>query len=59
MAADVDALTADAPATGGTNWKKYLPPMFQRRIFYPQLWTELELSEWGKGWVEKVLEEQL
>ena len=49
----------DVPATGGTNWKKYLPPMFQRRIFYPQLWTELELSEWGKGWVEKVLEEQL
>lgn len=48
---------ADVPATGGTNWKKYLPPMFQRRIFYPQLWTEQELAEWGKGWVEKVLEE--
>jgi tryptophan 2,3-dioxygenase len=44
-------------ATGGTNWKKYLPPKFQRRIFYPQLWTDQELEEWGKGWVESILEE--
>ncbi|NVO29786.1 tryptophan 2,3-dioxygenase family protein [Hymenobacter lapidiphilus] len=42
-------------ATGGTNWQKYLPPKFQRRIFYPQLWTETELADWGKGWVESVL----
>jgi tryptophan 2,3-dioxygenase len=44
-------------ATGGTNWKKYLPPKFQRRIFYPQLWNAQELEDWGKGWVESVLEE--
>ena len=44
-------------ATGGTNWKKYLPPKFQRRIFYPQLWTAQELEDWGKGWVESVLGE--
>ncbi|WP_133272738.1 tryptophan 2,3-dioxygenase family protein [Hymenobacter radiodurans] len=44
-------------ATGGTNWKKYLPPKFQRRIFYPLLWTEQELEEWGKAWVEEVLGE--
>ncbi|MBD1396135.1 tryptophan 2,3-dioxygenase [Pontibacter sp. JH31] len=42
-------------ATGGTNWQKYLPPKFQKRIFYPELWTEDELENWGKGWVEKVL----
>lgn len=42
-------------ATGGTNWQQYLPPKFQRRIFYPQLWTETELADWGKGWVESVL----
>lgn len=47
----------DVPATGGTNWRNYLPPRFQRRIFYPQLWSAQELEEWGKGWVEKVLEE--
>ena len=42
-------------ATGGTNWQKYLPPKFQKRIFYPELWTEEEIENWGKGWVEKVL----
>ncbi|SHN35805.1 tryptophan 2,3-dioxygenase family protein [Mucilaginibacter sp. OK098] len=44
-------------ATGGTNWQKYLPPRFQKRIFYPALWNEHEINEWGKGWVEKVLKE--
>jgi tryptophan 2,3-dioxygenase len=24
-------------ATGGTNWQKYLPPRFQKRIFYPRI----------------------
>lgn len=43
----------DIAATGGTNWQKYLTPRFQKRIFYPQLWNENELAEWGKGWVEK------
>jgi tryptophan 2,3-dioxygenase len=47
----------DVPATGGTNWRTYLPPKFQRRIFYPQLWSQQELEDWGKGWVEAVLEE--
>lgn len=44
--------TEDIAATGGTNWQKYLPPRFQKRIFYPELWTEQEKEEWGKGWVE-------
>jgi len=44
-------------ATGGTNWQKYLPPRFQKRIFYPSLWNEQELENWGKAWVEKVLKE--
>ncbi|MEC8634709.1 MAG: tryptophan 2,3-dioxygenase, partial [Bacteroidota bacterium] len=43
----------DIAATGGTNWQKYLPPRFQKRIFYPELWNADELNEWGKGWVEK------
>lgn len=38
----------DIAATGGTNWQKYLPPRFQKRIFYPELWSELEVEEWGK-----------
>jgi tryptophan 2,3-dioxygenase len=43
----------DVAATGGTNWQKYLPPKFQKRIFYPALWTEDEKENWGKGWVEE------
>jgi len=46
-------------ATGGTNWQKYLPPRFQKRIFYPELWTVAEVEEWGKGWVEKVLNDEV
>jgi tryptophan 2,3-dioxygenase len=42
-------------ATGGTNWQKYLPPRFQKRIFYPALWSDNEKEEWGKAWVEEVL----
>jgi len=42
-------------ATGGTNWQKYLPPRFQKRIFYPSLWSAEEVENWGKGWVEKIV----
>jgi tryptophan 2,3-dioxygenase len=42
-------------ATGGTNWQKYLPPRFQKRIFYPTLWSAEEIENWGKGWVEKAI----
>ena len=47
--------TEDIAATGGTNWQKYLPPRFQKRIFYPELWTAEEQEEWGKTWVNDVL----
>lgn len=43
----------DIKATGGTNWQKYLPPRFQKRVFYPELWSIEELENWGKSWVEK------
>jgi len=43
----------DIKATGGTNWQKYLPPRFQKRIFYPQLWSEEEVTNWGKAWVSR------
>jgi tryptophan 2,3-dioxygenase len=49
--------STDIAATGGTNWQKYLPPRFQKRIFFPQLWSTQEKDNWGKGWVETVLNE--
>jgi tryptophan 2,3-dioxygenase len=39
----------DIKATGGTNWQKYLPPRFQKIIFYPELWSEQEKQEWGRA----------
>ena len=37
-----------AEATGGSDWKKYMHPKFQKRIFFPKLWTTEELSNWGQ-----------
>ena len=37
----------DVAATGGTNWQQYLPPRLQKRVFYPHLWAENDLAEWG------------
>ena len=34
-------------ATGGSEWQKYLHPAYQRRGFFPQLWSEEELKNWG------------
>lgn len=39
----------DIKATGGTNWQKYLPPRFQKIIFFPELWSDQEKAEWGKA----------
>jgi len=36
-----------AKATGGSKWKKYMHPKYQRRIFFPELWTPKELDQWG------------
>jgi tryptophan 2,3-dioxygenase len=47
----------DIDATGGTNWQKYLPPRFQKRIFFPELWTKEEMNNWGRQWVVKALSE--
>ncbi|MFL0353353.1 tryptophan 2,3-dioxygenase family protein [Xanthomarina sp. GH4-25] len=37
-----------AEATGGSEWVKYMHPKYQRRIFFPELWTKQELQDWGK-----------
>ncbi|WP_036157269.1 tryptophan 2,3-dioxygenase family protein [Maribacter forsetii] len=47
--------TGDIDATGGTNWKEYLPPSFQKIVFFPGLYTEQELNNWGKQWVDHML----
>ncbi|SFW53261.1 tryptophan 2,3-dioxygenase family protein [Cellulophaga fucicola] len=41
-------------ATGGTNWKDYLPPSFQKVVFFPYLYTKEELNNWGKEWIDHI-----
>ncbi len=41
-------------STGGTNWKEFLPPSFQKVIFFPSLYSKQELNNWGKQWVEHI-----
>jgi tryptophan 2,3-dioxygenase len=34
-------------ATGGSDWTKYMHPKYQRRIFFPEVWTKDEIKNWG------------
>lgn len=34
-------------ATGGTNWRQYLAPRLQKRVFFPTLWSEEDMANWG------------
>lgn len=38
----------EAAATGGSDWRKYMHPRYQRRIFFPDLWSAEELEHWGE-----------
>ena len=41
------SVNGNGEATGGSDWKKYMHPKYQRRIFFPELWSEEELKNWG------------
>ncbi len=43
----LDSGKGNAEATGGSDWHKYMHPKYQRRIFFPDLWSEEELKNWG------------
>ena len=45
----IDNGKGDGEATGGSDWKKYMHPKYQRRIFFPELWSEDELKNWGEN----------
>lgn len=36
-------------ATGGSDWAKYMHPKYQKRIFFPSIWSEKEIKDWGKN----------
>jgi len=44
----IESAAGPQEATGGSDWKKYMLPQYQRRIFFPELWSAEELENWGK-----------
>lgn len=44
----LDSKGENKAATGGSEWKKYLHPHYQQRKFFPLLWSEEEVANWGK-----------
>lgn len=45
--------------TGGTNWRKYLPPREQHIRFFDPLWSEEEKVNWGRVVAEKIFQERI
>ncbi|QEE48896.1 tryptophan 2,3-dioxygenase [Flavobacterium alkalisoli] len=45
----IESVAGPQEATGGSDWKKYMHPKYQRRIFFPELWSEEELKHWGEN----------
>ncbi|OMP32544.1 tryptophan 2,3-dioxygenase family protein [Mangrovimonas sp. DI 80] len=45
----IESGLGDGEATGGSDWKKYMHPKYQRRIFFPELWSQEELDNWGEN----------
>ncbi len=43
----LDSGEEEAEATGGSDWKKYMHPKYQKRVFFPELWSKEELDNWG------------
>ena len=39
--------SGDGLATGGSKWQKYMHPKYQKRIFFPELWSAIEIETWG------------
>lgn len=38
----------DGEATGGSDWRRYMHPKYQKRVFFPELWSKEELANWGQ-----------
>ena len=45
----IESGQGNGEATGGSDWKKYMLPKYQLRIFFPELWSEEELQNWGEN----------
>lgn len=44
--------------TGNVHWKKYLPPHYQKIIYFPDLWTAEEKENWGLQFAAQVMTQE-
>jgi len=44
----------EVEATGGSDWQKYMHPKYQKRVFFPDLWSEEEQNNWGISNLESI-----
>jgi len=44
----IESVPGNHEATGGSDWKKYMLPKYQKRIFFPELWSKEEIENWGE-----------
>jgi tryptophan 2,3-dioxygenase len=44
----IESVPGNHEATGGSDWKKYMLPKYQKRIFFPELWSAEEFEKWGE-----------
>ena len=45
----IESKSGNSFSTGGSDWHKYMHPKYQKRIFFPDLWTKKELENWGEN----------
>ena len=45
----IESKSGNSFSTGGSDWHKYMHPKYQKRIFFPDLWTKEELENWGEN----------
>lgn len=45
----IESVPGNHEATGGSDWKKYMLPKYQKRIFFPELWSKEEMDNWGEN----------
>ena len=44
----IESSSGNSKSTGGSDWQKYMHPKYQKRIFFPDLWSEEEIKNWGE-----------
>jgi tryptophan 2,3-dioxygenase len=45
----IESKSGNSISTGGSDWHKYMHPKYQKRIFFPDLWSKEELEKWGEN----------